>query len=84
MTIAESILKDLRMADSLQRLGRTHEFQIVAKSIKNDIEKCCIKKQIVYNQQWVDVCQQCKELNIDTTELEIELSFAQDQQAHKK
>lgn len=73
----EYILKDLQLADSLRRLNRTQELKIVSDNILASIEKFCNSKKIVYNEHWIKVRNLCIDLGIDTTQLEIELSFAQ-------
>ena len=71
------ILKDIQLALTLRSQGQRFDLEAVKDSIHEMLDYICQQRIIEYNSFWQSVQMQCEDLEIDTTQLEIELSFAQ-------
>lgn len=74
LQVLQRIAKDIQLALVLKEQNRRYDFNAVKNNIQQSIDNL---QNLNYNTQWKEIHRQCKDLELDTTQLEIELSFAQ-------
>lgn len=71
------IQDNAKLIHSLLSLGKFEEANAVKHDTNNMIQTMVRTNKVKYSRPWLEVRDLCRKVGIDTTELEIELSFSQ-------
>lgn len=71
------IFQNANLIDTLYGSGRFEEANQVKHETSNIIHDLIRTNKVKYNEHWLKVHHVCQAIDIDTTELEVELSFSQ-------